>query len=73
MTLELVCDYCHRSDQKYLYFISLTNVADRSNACTKVICDKCAERLGMILDAILDKRDIDEALKEIEGDILEEE
>lgn len=52
--------------------ITLTSVTDRSNSCTKVICDKCAERLGMNLDGILDKRDVDDVLKEIETDILED-
>ena len=71
MRVKLVCDYCHGSGQRDLYMITLTSITDRSNSCTKVICNECAERLGMTLDEILDKRDIDETLKEIEGDILE--
>lgn len=73
MTLELVCDYCRNEDETDLYTITLTNVPNRKNSCTKIICSKCAERIGMTLDAILDKRDIDEALKEIENDIIEDE
>ena len=69
MKVNLVCDYCH--GQKDLYMITLTSITDRSNSCTKIICNECAERFGMTLDEILDKRDIDETLKEIEGDILE--
>lgn len=53
--------------------ITLTSITDRSNSCTKVICDKCAERLGMTLDGILTKRDVDDVLKEIETDILGDE
>lgn len=73
MRVNISCDYCGCSDKRTYYMIALTDISDRSNSCTKVICDKCAERLGMTLDGILTKRDIDETLKEIEGDILEEE
>ena len=52
--------------------ITLTSITNRKNSCTKVICTKCATRIGMTLDAILDKRDIDDALKEIEKGIIEE-
>lgn len=71
MRINLVCDYCRNKTD--LYMITLTNVSDRNNSCTKIICSKCAERLGMTLDAILNKRDIDDALKEIENDIIEDE
>ena len=73
MRVNISCDYCGCSDKRTYYMISLTDISDRSNSCTKVIRDKCADRLGMTLDGILTKRDIDETLKEIEGDILEEE
>ena len=73
MKVKISCDYCGRTDKCTMYMITLTSFTDRSNSCTKVICDKCADRLGMTLDGILTKRDIDETLKEIEGDILEEE
>lgn len=71
MKVNISCDYCRCTNKCTMYMITLTAITDRSNSCTKVICDKCAERLGMTLDGILDKRDIDETLKEIEGDILE--
>lgn len=56
----------------YVVGIDITNYpnTDRSNSCTKVICDKCAERLGMTLDEILDKRDVDDEIRGIENDIL---
>lgn len=73
MNVNLVCDYCHRSDQKDLFMITLTGIKNTKNSCSKIICPKCANRIGTLLDSILDKRDIDESLKEIEGDILEEE
>lgn len=73
MKVNVVCDYCRCTDKRTYYMITLTSVTDRSNSCTKVICDKCAERLGMTLDGILTKRDVDEVLKEIETDILGEE
>lgn len=71
MRVNISCDYCGRTDKCTMYMITLTSITDRSNSCTKVICDECAERLGMTLDEILDKRDIDDVLKEIEGDIID--
>ena len=53
-----------------MYMITLTSITDRSNSCTKVICEKCAEHLGMTLDEILDKRDVDDEISEIENNIL---
>lgn len=73
MTVNLVCDYCHQSEQKDLYMITLTGIKNTKNTCSKIICPKCAYHIGTLLDCILDKRDIDETLKEIEGDILEDE
>ena len=73
MPINLACDYCRNDDEKNLFCIALTNVMNRKNSCTKVICSNCVERLGMTLDAILNKRDIDDALKEIENDLLEDE
>lgn len=70
MRVNTSCDYCGCSDKRTYYIITLTDISDRSNSCSKVICDKCAERLGMTLDGILNKRDVDEVLKEIETDIL---
>ena len=70
MKVNISCDYCGRTDKCTMYMITLTSITDRSNSCTKVICDKCAERLGMTLDEILDKRDVDAALKEIENGII---
>lgn len=67
MKVNISCDYCGRTDKCTMYMITLTSITDRSNSCTKVICDKCAERLGMALDEILVKRDVDDALKEIEN------
>ena len=52
--------------------ITLTNISDRSDSCTKVICEKCTDRLGLTLDSILTKRDVDDVLKEIEDDLLED-
>ena len=71
MTLNLVCDYCHCSEQKDLYMITLTGIKDTKNTCSKIICPKCAYHIQTLLDGILDKRDIDEVLKDIEGDIME--
>ena len=71
MTVNLVCDYCHSSDQKDLYMITLTGIKDTKNTCSKIICPKCTYHIQTLLDRILDKRDIDETLKEIEGDIME--
>lgn len=73
MKVKLVCDYCRCTDNRTYYMITLTSITDMSDSCTKVICDRCAERLGMTLDGILNKRDVDEVLKEIETDILGEE
>lgn len=73
MTLNLVCDYCHQSKQKDLYMITLTGIKNTKNTCSKIICPKCANHIRTLLDSILDKRDIDETLKEIEGNIMEDE
>lgn len=73
MTLNLVCDYCHQSEQKDLFMITLTGIKNTKNSCSKIICPKCANHIGTLLDSILDKRDIDETLKEIEGNIMEDE
>lgn len=73
MTIELVCDYCHHADQKDLYMITLTGIKNTKDTCSKIICPKCAYHIGTLLDGILDKRDIDETLKDIEGDLLEDE
>lgn len=70
MKVNISCDYCRRTDKCTMYMITLTSITDRSNSCTKVICDKCAERLGMTLEEILDKSDVDDAIREIENDIL---
>lgn len=72
MIVNLVCDYCHCSDQKDLYMISLTGIKNTKNTCSKIICPKCTYHIQTLLDRILDKRDIDETLKDIESDILEE-
>lgn len=71
MRFDLVCDYCHCADQKDLFMITLTGIKKTKNSCSKIICPKCANHIGTLLDSILDKRDIDETLKEIEGNILE--
>lgn len=73
MKVNVVCDYCRCTDKRTYYMITLTSITDSSNSCTKVICDRCAERLGMTLDGILTKRDVDDVLKEIETDILGDE
>jgi hypothetical protein len=52
--------------------ITLTGIKDTKNTCSKIICPKCAYHIQTLLDSILDKRDIDETLKDIEGDILED-
>lgn len=70
MRVNISCDYCARTDKCTMYLITLTSITDRSNSCTKVICDKCAYHIQTLLDRILDKRDIDETLKDIETDIL---
>lgn len=71
MKVELVCDYCHCSEQKDLYMITLTGIKNTKNTCSKIICPKCAYHIQTLLDGILDKRDIDDVLKEIEGDIID--
>lgn len=71
MKVELVCDYCHCSEQKDLFMITLTGIKNTKNTCSKIICPKCAYHIQTLLDSILDKRDIDATLKEIEGNILE--
>ena len=72
MKVELICDYCHCSNQKDLYMITLTGIKNTKNTCSKIICPKCAYHIQTLLNGILDKRDIDETLKEIEGDIINE-
>ncbi|SHL06049.1 hypothetical protein [Fibrobacter sp. UWH4] len=71
MTFDLVCDYCHCSEQKDLYMITLTGIKNTKNTCSKIIYPKCAYHIQTLLGGILDKRDIDDTLKGIEGDILE--
>jgi hypothetical protein len=73
MTVNLACDYCNSSDKKDLFMITLTGIKNTKNTCSKIICPKCAYHIQTLLDSILDKRDINETLKEIEGDILEDE
>lgn len=70
MKVDISCDYCRCSKKCTMYMITLTSITDRSNSCTKVICEKCAEHLGMTLDEILDKRDVDDEISEIENNIL---
>lgn len=72
MRVNTSCDYCSCSDKRTYFMLTLVNITDRSDTCTKVICDKCTERLGLTLEAILDKRDIDETLKEIENGLFDE-
>lgn len=72
MELNLVCDYCHCSDQKDLYMITLTGIKNTKNTCSKIICPKCAYHIQTLLDSILDKRDIAETIKKIEDGILED-
>lgn len=72
MKANITCDYCGCNDKRTYYMISLTSVTNRDNSCTKLICDKCAERIGITLDEIIDKRDIDAVLEEIENDPLKE-
>lgn len=72
MHLELVCDYCHCADQKDLYMITLTGIKNTKNSCSKIIYPKCAYHIGTLLDSILNKRDIDETLKDIENNLLED-
>lgn len=73
MKVNISCDFCRRSKRCTMYMITLTSFTDRSNSCTKVICENCAERLGVTLDEILDKRDVDDAIHEIENGILGDE
>ena len=35
MKVELVCDYCHCSDQKDLYMITLTGIKNTKNTCPR--------------------------------------
>jgi len=72
MRTNISCDYCGCSDKRTYYMITLTSITDSSNSCSKIICDKCSERLGLTLDAILTKRDVDDAIKEIENGLFEE-
>lgn len=72
MRVNISCDYCRRTNKCTMYMITLTSITDRSNSCTKVICENCSESLGITLGEILDKRDVNDALKEIENDILGE-
>ena len=55
MTFDLVCDYCHCSEQKDLYMITLTGIKNTKNTCSKIICPKCAYHIQTLLDGILDK------------------
>lgn len=73
MKVELLCDYCHCLEQKDLYMITLTGIKNTKNTCSKIICPRCAYHIQTLLDGILDKRDIDETLKDIENDMLEDE
>jgi len=72
MRVNISCNYCGCSDRRTYFMLTLTSINDRSDTCTKIICDKCTDRLGLTLDAILTKRDVDDALKEIEDDLFEE-
>ena len=72
MRPNIFCNYCGCSDKRTYFMLTLTSITDLSDSCSKVICEKCTERLGLTLDAILTKRDVDEALKEIENDMFEE-
>lgn len=72
MRLNVVCDYCKGSGDPDLFIITLTNLKNLKDSCTKIICSKCVSHLSTTLDAILDKRDIDDALKEIENNLLED-
>lgn len=69
MKVNISCDYCRCSKKCTMYMITLTSITDRSNSCTKVICENCVERLGMTLEEILDKRDVDDVINEIENDV----
>lgn len=72
MELNLVCDYCHCSDQKDLYMITLTGIKNTKDTCSKIICPKCAYHIQTLLNSILDKRDIAETIKKIEDGIFED-
>lgn len=71
MRLNVVCDYCNGSNGRDLFILTLTNLKNREDSCTKIICDKCFSHLSTTLDAILDKRDINDALKDIENNLFE--
>ena len=51
--------------------IPLTGIKNTKNTCSNIICQKYAYHIGMLLGGILDKRNINETLKKIEGNILE--
>ena len=68
MRIELLCDYCRRSEQRDLFMLTLTNVKDLKDSCTKVICSDCVSNISSVLDDILDRRDINDTLREIESD-----
>lgn len=72
MRVTFVCNYCQRPEERELYMITLTRITDMKDTCTKIICSKCVSHISAVLDGILDKRDIDATLKEIENDILED-
>ena len=71
MRVTFVCDYCQRPEERELFMLTLTDIKNLKDTCTKVICSKCMSHVSTVLDGILDKRDIDDTLKEIEGNILE--
>ncbi len=72
MRVTFVCNYCQRPEERELYMITLTSITNMKDTCTKTICSKCVSHISAVLDGILDKRDIDATLKEIENDILED-
>ena len=72
MRLNMVCDYCNSSGDPDLFIITLTNLKNLKDSCTKIICSKCVSHLSTTLDAILDKRDINDALKDIENNLFED-
>lgn len=72
MRVTFVCNYCRRPEERELYMITLTSITNMKDTCSKIICSKCAERVSAALDGILDRRDIDDMLKEIESDTLED-
>ena len=71
MRVTFVCNYCQRPEERELFMLTLTDIKNLKDTCTKVICSKCMSHVSTVLDGILDKRDIDDTLKEIEGNILE--